>query len=243
MGKNTILQLTKPMKTSETIDKIIPAFIAFQAELPAVPKDSENPAFSRGSIKSKYASLGAITEAMRPHLKNHGLGYMQYMAFRDGFQFMITRFVHTSGQWIEDDGYLLNPTKNDPQGMGSAVTYGRRYTISAFSGLISEDDDDGNAASAPRPQPAKQPATDLPPLNATKWDGSLTDKGIEVAHYIAKDGKWEAIERKYKVSITDRKAVNDEAIRMRMDATDNTKQGNASQLIAQANEIGDGLPW
>jgi len=45
------------------------------------------------------------------------------------------------------------------------------------------------------------------------------------------------------VSITDRKAVNDEAIRMRMDATDNTKQGNASQLIAQANEIGDGLPW
>jgi hypothetical protein len=180
---------------------------------------------------------------MRPHLKNHGLGYMQYMAFRDGFQFMITRFVHTSGQWIEDDGYLLNPTKNDPQGMGSAVTYGRRYTISAFSGLISEDDDDGNAASAPRPQPAKQPATDLPPLNATNADGTLNSKGLESASFIAGGGTFEQIERKYKVSKADRMAVDNEAIRMRMDATDKTKQGNASQLIAQANEIGDGLPW
>lgn len=220
------------MTQSEAIDKLIPAFIAFQAEMPAVPKDATNPHF-----KSKYATLSAITEAMRPHLSKHGLAVTQSLVYADGVQFIVTRIMHTSGQWMQDGGYALNPTKNDPQGMGSAVTYARRYTLGATLGIVTEDDDDGNAASAPKA------TADLPWLNATKKDGSLTDKGIEVAHYIAKDGKWEAIERKYKVSIQDRKAVNDEAVRMRMDATDKTKQGNASQLIAQADEIGDGLPW
>jgi hypothetical protein len=221
------------MTQSESIDKLIPAFIAFQAEMPAVPKDATNSHF-----KNKYATLGAITEAMRPHLSKHGLAVTQSLVYADGVQLIVTRIMHTSGQWMQDGGYALNPTKNDPQGMGSAVTYARRYTLGATLGIVTEDDDDGNAASAP-----KAPVADLPWLNATKKDGSLTEKGIEVSHYIAKDGKWEAIERKYKVSITDRKAVNDEAVRMRMDATDNTKQGNASQLIAQADEIGDGLPW
>jgi hypothetical protein len=220
------------MKTSESIDKIFPAFIAFQAEMPAVPKDAYNPHF-----KNKYATLGAITEAMRPHLLKNGLAITQSLVYADGVQLLVTRIMHISGQWMQDGGYALTPTKNDPQGMASAVTYARRYTMGATFGIITEDDDDGNAASAPAP------VADLPWLNATKKDGSLTEKGIEVAHYIAKDGKWETIERKYKVSIQDRKAVNDEAVRMRMDATDKTKQGNASQLIAQADEIGDGLPW
>jgi hypothetical protein len=142
-----------------------------------------------------------------------------------------------------DGGYALNPTKNDPQGMGSAVTYARRYTLGATLGIVTEDDDDGNAASAPRPQPAKQPATDLPPLNATNADGTLNSKGLESASFIAGGGTFEQIERKYKVSKADRMAVDNEAIRMRMDATDKTKQGNASQLIAHSDEFRDGLPW
>jgi hypothetical protein len=226
------------MTQSESIDKLYPAFIAFQAEVPSVLKDGNNPHF-----KSKYATLPAITESVRPYLAKHGLGFTQSLAYRDGVQLIFTRVMHTSGQWMEDEGYVLNPTKNDPQGMASAVTYARRNTLGATCGIVTEDDDDGNAASAPRPQPAKQPATDLPPLNATNADGTLNSKGLESASFIAGGGTFEQIERKYRVSITDRKAVNDEAIRMRMDATDKTKQGNASQLIAQANEIGDGLPW
>jgi hypothetical protein len=88
------------------------------------------------------------------------------------------------------------------------------------------------------------PRTKLPPLNATKWpDDTLTSNGLKSAEFIAGGGTFEQIERKYKVTKADRMAVDNEAIRMRMDATDKTKQGNASQLIAQANEIGDGLPW
>jgi hypothetical protein len=195
------------MKTSDNVDKIIPAFIAFQAELPAVPKDSENPHF-----RNKYASLGAITEAMRPHLKNHGLGYMQYMAHRDGFQFMITRFVHTSGQWIEDDGYLLNPTKNDPQGMGSAVTYGRRYTISAFAGIISEDDDDGNKASEPVKQAPKPVKPEPKTLEEPDWfteQGELNEKGILAAKSIADGMDWAKIEKYYLIDKGTKQAVTD----------------------------------
>ena len=195
------------MKTSDNVDKIIPAFIAFQAELPAVPKDSENPHF-----RNKYASLGAITEAMRPHLKNHGLGYMQYMAHRDGFQFMITRFAHTSGQWIEDDGYLLNPTKNDPQGMGSAVTYGRRYTISAFAGIISEDDDDGNRASEPAPAKKLPPVPKAEQLQEPDWFndlGELNDKGKLAAKSIHEGFAWDKIEKHYLIDKHTRKLVQD----------------------------------
>jgi hypothetical protein len=66
---------------------------------------------------------------------------------------------------------------------------------------------------------------------------------LKSAEFIAGGGTFEQIERKYKVTKADRMAVDNEAIRMRMAVTDKTKQGNASQLIAQANEIGDGLPW
>lgn len=226
------------MTQSESIDKLLPAFVAFQSDMPSVPKDAVNPHF-----RSKYASLGAITEATRPHLAKHGLAVTQSLVWRDGVQLLVTRVIHASGQWMQDGGYALNPTKNDPQGMGSAVTYARRYTLGATLGIVTEDDDDGNAASAPRSQPIKQTATDLPPLNATNADGTLNSKGLESASFIAGGGTFEQIERKYKVSKADRMAVDNEAIRMRMDATDKNKQGNASQLIAQADEIGDGLPW
>jgi len=220
------------MTHSDNIDKILPAFVAFQADMPPVPKDAVNPHF-----KNKYATLGAITEASRPHLAKHGLAVTQSLAWVDGTQLLITRIVHTSGQWMEDGGYALNPTKNDPQGMGSAVTYARRYTLGATLGIITEDDDDGNKASEPKQ------ATELPWLNATDKAGNLTSKGLESASYIAQGGKWETIERKYRVSAKDRTAVDNEAIRMRMDASDSAKQGNASQIIQQADAIGDGLPW
>jgi hypothetical protein len=215
------------MKQSESIDKIIPAFLKFQSQMPAVPKDSANSHF-----KNKYASLGAITEAMRPFLKENGLGYIQYMTFKDGFQFMVTRFLHTSGQWLEDDGYLLNPTKNDPQGMGSAVTYGRRYTLTAFTGTISEDDDDGNKASEPNHAPAR-PAT---PYTKPEPDwfndlGELNDKGKSAVKAIAGGMTWADIEKKYTITAYHRKAV--------MDALPK----NASTILDEADNTDDGLPF
>jgi hypothetical protein len=195
------------MKQSEQVDKIIPAFIAFQSDMPSVPKDGNNPHF-----KSKYATLGAITEATRPHLAKHGLGFMQWMSNREGYQLIVTRIMHTSGQWMEDEGYILNPTKNDPQGMGSAVTYARRYTLGASLGIITEDDDDGNRASEPAPvkKPASKP--DPAPLQEPDWFndmGELNDKGKLAAKSIHEGFEWAKIEKHYLIDKHTRKAVND----------------------------------
>jgi hypothetical protein len=197
------------MKQSESIDKIIPAFIAFQSDMPSVPKDGNNPHF-----KSKYATLGAITEATRPHLAKHGLGFMQWMSNRDGYQLIVTRIMHTSGQWMEDEGYILNPTKNDPQGMGSAVTYARRYTLGASLGIITEDDDDGNRASEPAPvkKPAPAPKPEPAPLQEPDWFndmGELNDKGKLAAKSIHEGFEWAKIEKHYLIDKHTRKAVND----------------------------------
>jgi hypothetical protein len=195
------------MKQSESIDKIIPAFIAFQSDMPSVPKDGNNPHF-----KSKYATLGAITEATRPHLAKHGLGFMQWMSNREGYQLIVTRIMHTSGQWMEDEGYILNPTKNDPQGMGSAVTYARRYTLGASLGIITEDDDDGNRASEPAPVKKLPPVPKAEQLQEPDWFndmGELNDKGKLAAKSIHEGFAWEKIEKHYLIDKHTRKLVND----------------------------------
>ena len=219
------------MKTSDNVDKIIPAFIAFQADMPSVPKDGNNPHF-----KSKYATLGAITEATRPHLAKHGLGYTQFMSNKDGYQLIVTRIMHTSGQWMEDDGYILNPTKNDPQGMGSAVTYARRYTLGASLGIITEDDDDGNKASVPVSQPSK--LAPVPKMNKPMPDwfndaGELNDLGKKAGEAISNGMKWSDIEKKYSIDSYTRETVNAYASSLK----------NASQILVQADEISDDLPF
>jgi hypothetical protein len=195
------------MKTSDNVDKIFPAFVAFQAEMPPVPKDSINPHF-----RNKYASLGAITEATRPVLAKHGLAYTQGMAIVDGVQVMFTRIIHQSGQWMEDGGYALNPTKNDPQGMGSAVTYARRYTIGSTLGIITEDDDDGNRASEPAPAKKLPPVPKAEQLQEPDWFndlGELNDKGKLAAKSIHEGFAWAKIEKHYLIDKHTRKLVNE----------------------------------
>jgi hypothetical protein len=195
------------MKTSDNVDKIFPAFVAFQAEMPPVPKDSINPHF-----RNKYASLVAITEATRPVLAKHGLAYTQGMAIVDGVQVMFTRIIHQSGQWMEDGGYALNPSKNDPQGMGSAVTYERRYTIGSTLGIITEDDDDGNRASEPAPVKKLPPVPKVEQLQEPDWFndlGELNDKGKLAAKSIHEGFAWEKIEKHYLIDKHTRKLVND----------------------------------
>lgn len=153
------------MEWSEQSDKISAALLAAQRELGPVHKDGKNPHF-----KSTYATLNAVWETCAPVLHSHDLFVVQAPANGDGNDKLITEIRHKSGQWVR--GTLrLNPVKNDPQGIGSAITYARRYSLCAMLGLMQEDDD-GNAASAaprqqpqrrpePKPQPAAAPATTI----------------------------------------------------------------------------------
>ncbi len=132
------------MKTSDNITKIAAAMVAMQAGAQHANFDSKNPHF-----KSKYASLAEVIDTVRPVLAKHGLAVIQLPAFRENIGHVLcTRIVHESGEWIEDE-MRLNPVKDDPQGLGSNLTYARRYSLPGVCLIASEDDDDANAASHP----------------------------------------------------------------------------------------------
>lgn len=143
------------MLRSDSIDALAPALVAAQAAITPAEKDGVNPHF-----KTRYASLGAVMQAIRPALAANGLAVSQIIT-RDGDALALeTVLVHTSGQFI-GGVYPLRPTKQDPQGEGSALTYARRYALAGLLGVVADDDDDGNAASRgnERRQRAVQTAT------------------------------------------------------------------------------------
>ena len=148
------------MKTSPTLAKIAPALLAAQSEITWACKDSTNPHF-----KNRYADLQSVIEAIKPALNKHGIFFSQHPTPSDaGTLGLTTILLHSSGEWIEDTAIIPLP-KNDPQGYGSAMTYGRRYGLAAICGLF-QSDDDGEAAK-PSQMPVK--ATQSPAM-ANKAD-------------------------------------------------------------------------
>lgn len=130
------------MKQSEAINELAAALSKAQGEMQAAIKDKVNPFF-----KSYYADLGSIWDAARPVLSKYGLCVMQTTEMTTDASkiIMVTTLAHTSGQWVKS--YLpLNPSKNDSQGIGAAITYLRRYSLSAIVGVVCDDDDDGETA-------------------------------------------------------------------------------------------------
>jgi len=142
------------MKTSESIGEIAKALTKFQGEVKSPKATTENPFF-----KSKYATLAQIQDAIRDEAKKNGLSIIQSAGagneFSHGAVHITTRIIHESGEWIESDTLMLTPDKPTPQGAGSAITYGRRYSLSAILGISSEEDDDANAAEPDTKKPSK----------------------------------------------------------------------------------------
>src|SRR5574343_977354 len=124
---------------SESITKISKALLGFQKDISKVVKDSSNPFF-----KSKYASLSTILDAIKKPLIDNGLVFAQFPVNENELSTIV---VHTeSGEYLEGT-YKMTPSKNDPQGQGSVITYQRRYALGAILGLNIDEDDDGNKAS------------------------------------------------------------------------------------------------
>jgi len=140
------------LSQSENINELAAALAKAQAEIKTAGKGKENPFF-----KSSYADLAAIREACVEALSKHSLAVTQTTDFDDGRTWLVTTLMHSSGQWI-DGRYPLKPVKDDPQGMGSAVTYAKRYALAAMVGVVSVDeDDDGEAASGRKPDAPSEP--------------------------------------------------------------------------------------
>lgn len=108
-------------------------------------KSAKNPFF-----KSTYANLEEVIKVVKDAFEKHGLSFIQFPVSSEGHAGVETIILHESGEFISNE-FLLKCSKSDPQGMGSAITYARRYGLQSACGIPSEDDD-GNAASAPMTQ-------------------------------------------------------------------------------------------
>lgn len=164
------------MLMSEKIDQIAEALIAVQSEMGTVTKENENPYF-----KSKYADLAAVHRLCMPILTKNGLCVSQVCAPSEKGVKIVTLLLHKSGQYLGSELEMI-PTKMDPQGIGSAITYARRYALMAIIGLVAEEDDDGNAASTP-PQKYNAPKkyhTPTPKSNATSTFGELYSQYVKL---------------------------------------------------------------
>ena len=143
------------MNKSESIKNLSIALSKFQGEITNPTNTADNPFF-----KSKYAPLETVLNTARPVLSKHGLSVVQAPS-GDGQNIIITTtLLHESGEWIEFPELVLRADKPTAQGAGSAITYGRRYALSAILGMSSEDDDDGNHAETEKASSKNQPNID-----------------------------------------------------------------------------------
>jgi hypothetical protein len=210
------------MTTSEAINEIASALAKAQASMKNAALNKVNPHF-----KSKYADLAGIRDTVIPDLAKNGIAVVQTIDTRDGNLVMLTRLIHAGGQWIES--LCPIPAGSDMQKMGSAITYARRYSLSAICGIAADEDDDANAAAAP--QPAKAAAAPQPAKAASKPAGydawfALMDAfaakhtDAELITEIAESGdeSWKAYLR------ADTKALSD----LRAKAAQNSKKKSAA---------------
>src|SRR3990167_5517795 len=134
------------MDQSATIKELAAALAVFQSKVSNVGKDGINPYF-----KSKYATLENTISTVREELAKNGLSFSQ---FPTGENELATILIHRSGEYIKATA-KMSPKDNSPQAQGSAITYLRRYALSAILGIATEDDDDGNEASKTEREPMK----------------------------------------------------------------------------------------
>lgn len=144
------------IETSEKLDKYAPAFLAFQREVKDPKKESVNPHF-----KSKFASLESTIEAVRPIANKHGLTISQWRTGKG----VTTMILHESGQYVRGEAEMVLE-KATPQGLGSATTYERRYSLLGATGTSGDVDDDGEHAEEQHRAPAQAPKP--PPVDEAK---------------------------------------------------------------------------
>lgn len=152
------------IETSPSIENLAAALGRFQSETHGVVRDAVNPFH-----KNRYATLEAVIETARPGLAKAGLAFLQAPAGWGGsFVELTTMLMHGgSGEWIRFTTSMPIP-KPDPQGVGSAITYGCRYALMAMLGLPPMDDDAEATKPQPKPQGATTGAPVAPPTKSSK---------------------------------------------------------------------------
>lgn len=156
------------MKTSEQTADLFKALAQFRLVLKQPLKDAANPFF-----KSAYVPLENIVTVIDEAMIDTGLNYMQ----EDDEGYIYTIITHESGQWMKLRGAQIKATKNDAQGLGSGISYAKRYSLAMAFAITSDKDDDGNAASGLKsPVGTKKPKPKATPKKFEMTMAELTAK-------------------------------------------------------------------
>lgn len=175
------------VRTSTEVDKLVPALLAAQKELGAVHKDSSAEIVSKrtgGKFKYTYLSLPRLLEIAKPIYNKHGILIIQGTGGEGKKVRVATRLMHESGQWAETDAGMA-AADDGPRAIGSAISYGRRYTFIAITAIAPDDDDDGAAAEGV----GRNGAPLAPPVNRcdafnTAWDKVMKAVGEDDADVV-----------------------------------------------------------
>jgi hypothetical protein len=146
---------------------LLEALSAFQGDVTPPKKSSANPHF-----KSKFADLAEVLEAVRAPMAKHGLSLLQMpVGSCDGVVRLVTIVGHKSGQWLK--GKLDMPlSQKTPQGVGSTISYARRYCAMAALGIAAEDDDGESAEGRGRGQGAAKAGPSSPATTQQRDTGT-----------------------------------------------------------------------
>lgn len=164
------------MQHSATMAKAAAAFVAAQAQFRHAKLTAVNPHF-----KSKYAPFSEVMDAVRGPLTAQGFAILQTVTEADSVAFgLTTTLLHTSGEWLA--GTVRMPMPDTAQQVGGALTYARRYGLAALCGVVADDDDDGETATAPSraaAKPAAKPATPTPSAQAPSAPAKSAPKAAD----------------------------------------------------------------
>jgi hypothetical protein len=150
------------MKTSVEIKQITASFLKAQKEIESVIKDQSNPFFH-----SKYATLTAVIDACKAKLNTEGIAILQPI---DGMT-VETILIHSSGEWFSSSTPIVCKETNNPQALGSAITYAKRYGLQSMV-LLPAEDDDGNGAVPASPETKTEPKI----VKSTTGEPLISDK-------------------------------------------------------------------
>ena len=140
----------EPMYQSNEIGELAAALAAAQSEFTFAVTDAT------GGMKNKYATLQNVLEAIRQGLTANGIAVIQApMPAQNGIM-LRTTLAHKSGQWMASEISLPNDRMGGIQGMGSALTYARRYALAAMVGVAQDDDDGATAMKEAKNKPAQR---------------------------------------------------------------------------------------
>lgn len=136
------------MRLSANIAKISQAILLAQRSMGDAVKGSKNPFF-----KSSYADLNSIREAVMPALNANGITVMQPTVYEEGVAFVETLLLHESGEFIASVTPIVVAKQNDPQALGSAISYARRYGLQSLLSVGAVDDDGEGAMDRTKAKP------------------------------------------------------------------------------------------